>query len=381
MTEEATDSGFLPEGGRRKRERRGFPIAGCLAVLVAFAILIGGAWFGISKGVDFLKDNLAAPEDYPGPGTGKVQFEVESGDTINAMGNHLKEAGVVKSVDAFTDAASKEPQATGIQVGWYELKKEMKAADALTVLINPDNRLRNVVTVPEGLRVTAIVKLLAQQTDFSRKQLNSALQDPKAIGLPEYADGNPEGYLFPATYELGPKETPKSLFKQMVGRWRQAAEEHGLIKGAKRLDMSPGDVMIVASLVEAEASRDEDFGKVARVIYNRLETKGPPTFGKLELDATIAYGLGFNPGVALTKDQLAKDTPYNSRIHPGLPPTPIEAPGDQAIKAALNPTDGPWLWYVTVDLSNGETKFTDDYDEFLRFKGELNEYCETSDAC
>ena len=377
-TASADDGGTRSPGGRRRKRSA---ISGCLPALVAVLILGLIGWFAVSKGVDFLKDQLASPEDYPGPGKGTVQFEVQDGDTIHRMGDNLEEAGVVKSAEAFTDAASEEPEATGIQVGWYEMKKEMKASDALAILIDTDNRISNVVTVPEGLRVTAMVDLLAERTDFSKKQLNAAVKDTEALGLPDYADGNPEGYFFPATYELGPKTTAKSLLKQMVDRWKQAAKEHKLEKGAAELGYSPGEVMIVASLVEAEASRDEDFGKVSRVIYNRLADPTGPTVGRLELDATIAYGLGYNPGVALTEEQLKKDTPYNTRIRKGLPPTPIEAPGDKAIEAALNPTDGPWLWYATVDLSTGETTFTDDYDEFLGFRDEFREYCETSDAC
>lgn len=378
MTDQTAAPASPPEGGRRRKRSA---ISGCIPALIAVLVLVVIAWFAVAKGVDFLKDQLASPEDYPGPGSGQVQFEVSEGDTINQMGDNLEESGVVASAEAFTDAASEEPEATGIQVGFYEMKKEMKAADALAILIDNGNRISNAVTVPEGLRVTAMVDLLAERTDFSKKQLNAAVKDTKALGIPDYADGNPEGYFFPATYEIGPKTTAKSLLKQMVDRWKQSAKEHQLEKGAAELGYTPGEVMIIASLVEAEASRDEDFGKVSRVIYNRLADPTGPTVGRLELDATIAYGLGYNPGVALTQEQLDKNTPYNTRIRKGLPPTPIEAPGDKAIEAALNPTDGPWLWYATVDLSNGETKFTDDYDEFLEFRDEFREYCETSDAC
>jgi UPF0755 protein len=138
--------------------------------------------------------------------------------------------------------------------------------------------------------------------------------------------------------------------------------------------------MTIASLVESEA-RGDDMPKVARVIYNRLETEGAPTYGKLEIDATVNYALGRNLGVALSEEDLDVDSPYNTRKYAGLPPGPIEAPGDDAIAAAANPAEGPWFFYVTVDLKTGETKFTDDYDEFLEFKAELQEYCETSDAC
>ena len=137
--------------------------------------------------------------------------------------------------------------------------------------------------------------------------------------------------------------------------------------------------MIVASLVEAEAARDEDRGKVARVIYNRLE--GDETNGLLQIDAAVNYGLQQKLGVALTTEQLRQDTPYNTYTRPGLPPTPIEAPGDAAIAAAAHPTEGDWYYYVTTNLRTGETKFASTYDEFLGYKREFQDYCETSDAC
>ena len=166
----------------------------------------------------------------------------------------------------------------------------------------------------------------------------------------------------------------------MVKRWRQAADDAGLEQAAKDLGYTPGELMTIASLVEAEA-RGDDMPKVARVIYNRLETEGEPTYGKLEIDATVNYALGRNLGVAISSEDLAVDSPYNTRKNAGLPPGPIEAPGDEAIAAAAKPADGPWFFYVTTNLKTGETKFTEDYDEFLEFKGELQEYCQTSDAC
>ena len=179
---------------------------------------------------------------------------------------------------------------------------------------------------------------------------------------------------------MKPSDKPIDVLKAMVARWRQAADDAGLEQAAKDLGYTPGELMTIASLVEAEA-RGDDMPKVARVIYNRLETEGEPTYGKLEIDATVNYALGRNLGVAISEEDLAVDSPYNTRKNAGLPPGPIEAPGDEAIAAAAKPADGPWFFYVTTNLKTGETKFTEDYDEFLEFKGELQEYCETSDAC
>ncbi len=368
------------EGGRRRRKRRR-SVPGCLAVLVALAVVVGGLWFGVSKGVDLLRDQFADPEDYAGPGKGRVVFEVEDGDSISEMGRGLKEQGVVASVQAFLNAAQAEPDSTGIQVGFYKLQKRLPAADALDVLLDPENILKNTVTIPEGLTVDDILATLAKKTDFSVEQYEKVLDDPSRLGLPDYAKGEAEGYLFPSTYDFGPQETPTTVLSAMVERWRQAADASDLEARAEELGYTPHELMTVASLVEAEAARDEDRGKVARVIYNRLT--GDETDGLLQIDATVNYAADNELGAVPTTEDLKLDSPYNTYREPGLPPGPIEAPGDAAIAAAADPSEGDWYYYVTVNLRTGETKFAETYDEFLTYKDELREYCatESQGAC
>lgn len=361
---------------KRHRRRNGL---GCLAVLVALAVLAGGAYFAFDAASTALRDRFDPAPDYTGSGTGSVVVEVQSGDNASDIARTLVENDVVKSVEAFTDAAVANPDSTGIQVGFYEMRQKMPAEDALDVLIDPGNMVQSAVTIPEGYTVEQIVQTLAEKTDFTAKQFNQVLRRPQQIGLPDYAGGNPEGYLFPATYMVPPNASPASILTMMVDRWRQAADEAGLEEAASRLGYTPAELMVVASLVEAESNRDADRGKVARVIYNRLETD--VTNGLLQIDAAVNYAHDRNLGVALTLEDLEIDSPYNTYKNPGLPPTPIEAPGDAAIEAAANPTDGPWAYYVTVDLSTGETKFAETYDEFLTYKAEYKKYCETSDAC
>ncbi|QSR31549.1 aminodeoxychorismate lyase [Nocardioides sp. S5] len=387
MTEHESEQDVLREddydyvpGGRR---RKGRGAKGCIAVLVALAVLVGGFYFGLTKGVSWVADQFQGPEDYPGPGTGSVEFTVNEGDVVAEIGRNLKEEGVTASVQAFIDAAAGEPASSGIQVGDYELQKEMKAADALEVLIDPDNMISfPTVTIPEGLRLVDIVSTLAENTDIPEAAWNRALQKPDKLGLPDYAEGNAEGYLFPATYEIKPGQKPVRILKMMVDRWREAADQAGLEEKAAELGKTPGELMIIASLIEAEG-RGEDMPKIARVIYNRLDGPGDKggTNGTLGIDASNAYGLGLSGTTALTTEQLAVDTPYDTRRRPGLPPTPIEAPGDDAIEAAANPADGPWYYYVTVNLETGETKFYEDYDDFLVGRDEYRAYCETSDRC
>jgi len=370
-----------PAGGRRaqKSRRRG---PGCLIALVILALLAGALYYGVTTGIDKIKGQFSSAEDYPGPGSGEVSYEVKAGDTATDIGRGLKDAGVVASVDAFIEAAQAEPRSSSIQAGFYPLLQEMKASDALNVLVDPANMVTSSVTIPEGFTVKQIEARLVKETGFKKAEFDQALSDPAALGLPDYANGNPEGYLFPATYSFGPNEQPADMLHDMVARWQQAATDNDLENAAAALGYTPHDVMTIASLIEAEG-RGKYRTKIARVIYNRLENPDNGlTNGKLEIDATVNYALGRDDvGLALTEEDLEVDSPYNTRLNPGLPPGPIDAPGDDAIQAALNPAEGPWLWYVTVDLKTGETKFTDDYDTFNEFKDEYLTYCESSDAC
>jgi UPF0755 protein len=364
-------------GGRRKRRR----VSGCIPVLLVLAVVGGLLYFGVMWGRDFIEEQFGDPEDYAGPGKGSVTFEVHQGDSIGDMGRNLEQAGVIASVEAFTDAASGNPDATGIQPGFYQLRKEMKAADALDILTDPSQILTTRVTVPEGLRVVDILDLMVKNTDFKRAQFEKALDHPAKLGLPDYAGGNAEGYLFPATYGFGPDATPTTMLTAMVDRWKQAAEEADLEGAAERLGYTPHELMTVASLVEAEG-RGDDMPKIARVIYNRLENSGTAgTTGRLQLDATVNYAHGRDIGARTTSEDRLIDSPYNTYQVVGLPPGPIESPGDAAMQAAANPADGDWYYYVTVNLKTGETKFAETPEEHAQNVQELNEYCQTSEAC
>ncbi len=193
--------------------------------------------------------------------------------------------------------------------------------------------------MPEGLRVEDALKTLAKGTEIPLADYQAALKRDQAIGLPAFAKGNPEGYLFPATYAVPPNADAVDVLSMMVDRWRQAAEEADLVAAAEELGYTPGELMIVASLVESEANRDEDRGKVARVIYNRLETD--ETGGLLQIDATVNYALGRDLGLGLTPEDLDVDSPYNTRKVPGLPPGPIESPGDAGHRGGHHADRGP----------------------------------------
>ncbi|MDQ1614955.1 MAG: hypothetical protein QOJ60_894 [Actinomycetota bacterium] len=345
---------------RRRRERRGL-LAVLIALLVVLA-LVGGAAaavFGVSSRLTGLFHGPAP--DYAGPGTGHVQVQVKSGQTVADIARTLRSEDVIKSVDAFLSVANAEPASSTIQPGFYDLQRKMAAADALTALLDPSARIQTRVTLPEGLRLDETVKLIAQRAHLPLRDLEQALKHPQALGLPAYAKGNPEGYLFPATYDVQPDQKAPDVLKLLFAAYSTAADKAGVT----RTNRTPEEIVTIASLVEAEARRPGDFGKVARVVYDRL-AKGMP----LQLDSTVNYALKADKQIVTIAD-LGVDSPYNTYKNAGLPPGPIDSPGLAALRAAVNPTPGDWLYFVTTDPQKGTTKFTSSYQEFLRFKSEL----------
>ncbi|HYQ74913.1 endolytic transglycosylase MltG [Cellulomonas sp.] len=351
---------------KQKKHRRRRSVV----VLLLALVLVGGAAFvvwsvfgGLFSGGGSADDTV---QDYPGPGSGEVQVTVASGDTGGAIGQTLVDNGVVATVQAFTSAYAANPAATGIQPGTYGLQLEMKASDAVNALLDPANRVSNRVTIPEGYTASQIYQRVYEVTGITVEDLQAAAADPAAIGLPAEAGGNVEGWLFPMTYEVEPGSTAASVLSQMVARTTALLTEKGVAQDQWET------VLNQASIVEREGKLDEDRAKIARAIDNRL-AQGMP----LQIDAINAYGLGI-PGTQLTYADTSQAqppyNPYNSYKITGLPPTPIANPGEVSIDAVLNPADGPWLFWVTVNLDTGETKFAETYDEHQTYVDELREW-------
>jgi len=346
-----------PRPGRVKRNRRGRLLA-VLVLLLLMGALVAGAVVAGGKVVDRLRGAQAA--DFDGEGTGEAVIQIEAGDTAGDVATTLAAEGVVASRQAFFEVAAADPRATSLQPGFYQLRLRMSAAAAFELLLDPAARLVGRVTVPEGRNVEQTLQILAEGSDIPLADYQAAAADPSRLGLPTYAKNRLEGFLFPATYEIEPGMTALDVLTMMVDRFEQAAETVGLEEGAQRLGLDPYEVVIVASLIEREVKFDDEYGKVARVVYNRLD-QGIP----LGIDAAIAYGVGKNAGEPLTKSDLAKDTPYENRRKKGLPPTPIAAPGEATLAGAMNPVDGDILYYVLA-TREGRSFFTNDYDAFLR---------------
>ncbi|MFD7707176.1 endolytic transglycosylase MltG [Streptomyces sp. NPDC059785] len=219
------------------------------------------------------------------------------------------------------------------------------------------------LTIPEGWRAgqvyEAVDKALRVPAGTTKKSLGKA-----DLKLPGDAEGNPEGYLFPATYPLGEKTTPETLLSSMVTTANKTFNGGQNTAGAQRNAMNVYQAVTIASIVQAEAATKADMGKVARVVFNRLE-RGMP----LQMDSTINYALNRST-VHTTEKDTELDNPYNSYQRMGLPPTPIANPGEEAMRAAINPTPGDWLYFVTVEP--GDTRFTASYEQHKKNVEEFN---------
>ena len=359
-------------GGRRRAEKpRRRPWGRILVVLVVLvALVLGGRWAWGQ-----VSDRFAGAPDYSGPGTGQVTVEIPAGANGSQIANILAKQDVVKSAEAFYQLSLKDSRAQQVQAGFFTLKKRMSAEYALRGLIDKANRVEGRVVVPEGARVGQIVKAIAAGTKIKASAVTKELDDPSQLGLPAEANGNPEGYLFPATYTVEPGTTARELLQEMVKKTLDVEASLDIETRAKALGLDKEEVLTVASILEYEANRKVDYPKVARVLYNRLD-KGMA----LQLDSTVSYVSKREGDVWTTPDERANPSLYNTYQHTGLPPGPIGSPGEATIEAALNPVKGDWLYFVP-DFANGTTIFTDNLADHERAAEKAREYCRTHKEC
>ncbi|MDS1271374.1 endolytic transglycosylase MltG [Lipingzhangella sp. LS1_29] len=347
---------------RKRRGRRFAPVAALLALLLFVGAAGGGAYWWLRTYV--------VPPDYEGRGTGQVEIVVEDGHTGADVADTLVDAGVVASARAFTNAL-RGLDSSDIRPGTYELRSQMSGEAAAERLFDPDALIATQVTLPEGLRASQIYERVAEQTDLTVAELEDAAQEPEELGLPDYADGEIEGYLFPDTYTVDPDVSADVLLGRMIDRFDDTAEDIGLEERATERDLDPQEVMAIAAIVQAESGSAEDMRKVARVVYNRLDIGM-----ELGMDSTCFYVID-DYGIALTAEQLREcdeaDSEYATYGREGIPAGPIVSPGQVAMEAALDPADGEWLFFVTTDPEEGYTQFAETEEEFLELKEEFNQ--------
>ena len=346
-----TNGALLTEPPKRGRRW------GCLVVvLVLVAAIVGGGVVVWNQFGDRISDFFSMTEtDYEGPGNGvEVNFTILPGDTGTSIGQRLEEEGIVLTADAFVKAMLAMPEEPVLIPGTYLMQEEMSAAAAIVALTDQDNRIENTVTIPEGTIQRDVFTLVESATGIPVAELETAAADPQRFGLPAEAQSL-EGFLFPATYNFSSEDTAESVLTKMVDRTYESLAAHGVPED------QVWEVIRLASLIEKEARFEEDFYKVSRVFLNRIDSNM-----LLQSDATVTYGTGAYDR-ASTSDTEREDAAneYNTYVHPGMIIRPISNPGDLAIDAAMHPADGPWLFFVTVNLETGETVFTETYEEHL----------------
>lgn len=334
-----------------------------IAVLLAVAALAWGTWSFVSG----IGGGSAVASDYSGEGSGEVQVIVARGASLTAIGQALADAGVVSSASAFVEAAKANDAASTIGPGLYTLREQMSGASAIALMLDPASRADSRLVLPEGLRLNQTIRAASQASGIPIAEFEQVLENPGVLPLPAWAEQRPEGFMFPATYDLAGDETAEQILSTLVQRFDRSAASLDLVARAEEIGRTPYEVLIVASLVQAEVL-PEDMRKAAAVVYNRLDQDMP-----LQFDSTISYALDINE-LQLSAEQLATDSPYNTYQVKGLPPTPINSPGDAALEAALDPASAKWLYFVTINPDTKETKFARDYDRFLKLKAQLRKY-------
>lgn len=355
---------------RGRHHRRRFPWVAvimlvCIAVVVLAVTQIGRNWLVPANAND----------------TQIVEVEIPEGTPVSTMGDILEEQGLIRSSSAFSLLVRVQGAAANLQAGVHDLSPSMTMPEIVAALQEGAEEAGMLkVTVNEGLTVDQIAEVVADSTSYSAEDFLNLMSNQEFLAqlvqqYPILTDSynNPnvryvlEGYLFPATYDVAQGETLKSLVTQMVDKTNEVLSKYQADIDASSYSLQ--DIMSIASLVEKEGQTTEDRKLIAGVFYNRLE-QGMP----IQSDISVLYALGTHKEM-VTYDDLEVDSPYNLYTNAGLPPGPMNSPSEDAIAAALEPTDNDYLYFY-ANLKTGEVFYTDDYEQHQAW---AQEYEETGD--
>jgi UPF0755 protein len=352
LTHSADGGGRGPGGARRTaRGRRGPGRLIALGALVA--IVLGIAWFA---------NSLLQP--FKGDGGGRrVSVTIPRGSSLSQIADRLERSGVIEDAGFFQLRARIAGHSNDLLPGTYQLRRDMSFAAALDALQQgvPPDVVR--VSIPEGLSRKETRPFTAGlRGNYVRATRRSPSLDPRDYGAKRPT--SLEGFLFPATYELKKGQTVRRLREEQLAQFRSNFKKVDL-SYAKRKNLNAYDVLIIASLVEREAMVARERPLIASVIYNRLHNDI-----RLDIDATTRFAVG-NWKRPLRVSEIQNPSPYNTRVHPGLPPGPIGNPGLDSIRAAAHPAKTGYLFYVVKPGTCGKHNFakTD-----AQFQGYVNEY-------
>ena len=368
------------ERGKRRRRFASKTVLAVLVVVVVAAVFVGTKlWHTVFESRD----------DYTGTGKQDIVIQIQAGDSTTMVGETLQDRGVIRTVRAFVNAAHGNSKIDSIQPGFYRMRTEIPAANAVARLADPNNRVGRLV-IPEGRQLDDTTDMKTNKTNpgiftlislatcvdldgnrhcVSADALRAAAANstPAALSVPPWAvepvtelgkdHRRLEGLIAPGTFNVDPSAPADAILASLISGGAVEYTKSGLVDTAQAMGLSPYDILVVASLVQQE-SNSQDFPKVAQVIYNRLHAHHT-----LEFDSTVNYPLDRRE-VATTDADRAQRTPWNTYVSQGLPATAICSPGVDALHAAEHPEPGDWLYFVTID-AQGTTLFTRDYQQHL----------------
>ncbi|HTJ68603.1 MAG TPA: endolytic transglycosylase MltG [Actinospica sp.] len=376
------------DGGRRKGGRSGGRDKdskkarhSCTVIFLFFALIAGGLGYGVYQGYNWYESHYGPPADYSSA-TGDSDtaiVTVPSSASGTQIATLLVNAGVVKSERAFIDACNANSKCPDIQADTYQLHKQMSAAGAVTALLNTSNVYnKSQLLVKPGERAADVFADLEQKTGWTQAQIVSAVNSGQ-IDLPSYANAkagtkypfaNIEGLLFTGTYQLPSYKTPTALLKAMVDQQLAMFNAVGLTQKASAVNMTPYQVLIVASMARAEAGSDAtDLAKISGVIYNRLKNY---SYSKLGFDTATLYGLGRTEPQPTAAELADKSNPYNLRVVRGLPPGPINSVDQTALMGALSPSDSTDVYFCAV---NGTIHYASNDTSWAQLGKQYPGYC------
>jgi UPF0755 protein len=352
--------------GRRPRRMRG-RLATVAAILVGALVLGAVADYGYEYVHNYITNRYG---DYSGAGYGTVKVDVPAGASLSGLGPLLLKDNVIESLRPYDSAASAAPNASSLQPGVYNLHNHMNAKLAVAALLNPKNRASNKITIIEGWRASAIAAYLAKHSGIAASKFTQIIDHPPAsLGLPKWAPAgkSAEGFLFPDTYQLPPHASALAILQMMVQDFNHRTAGLRIQAIAQTKSVTPYQMLVAASLIQAEAGRPSDFGKISRVIWNRIQQHM-----QLRFDSTVFYAMGTYGTYLKTPKQEHYPSPYNTYTHFGLPPGPIDSPGVAAIQAALHAPPGSELYFITDTRHKPYvTHFTSSYTQFQQWQREF----------
>ena len=305
--------------------------------------------FVLAFSLHLIRSNVSAIADYPSriisADEVNANIEIAEGELGLQISKDLRAAGVTASITSFYQLAIADERALRIAPGTHAISKKISAKQALEQLLDPKRNV-GLISIIEGNWRSEIQAKLQAAGFVNVESAFAAINTPKGFD-------NVEGIYFPAQYSFAKGTSAVTAIQSMVDRFAKEAELVGLKSESE---------LIIASLIQAEGD-PQDFAKISRVIYNRLKIGMP-----LQLDTTVQYLLKRRGSVFLSTKSTLINSPYNTYRRYGLPPSPIGNPGSAAMKAALAPANGDWLYFITV--KPGDTRFTKSHDEFLVWKNE-----------